>query len=139
MTVRIIVILGGLAAIVLLSGALNVSRGCGSFPVDIKVTGAPLASLRYETFSDRTRAEGYARLARESDEDMHAGRRLSGETAQIEVPFSDVTSFFGLHTKHEQPRYAVIALTAADGAKRVRVVLLPRHGSADHTIAIADQ
>jgi hypothetical protein len=137
MTVRIIAILGGLISIVLLAGALNVSRDCGKFPVDIKVSGTRLASLRYETCADRATAEGYARLARESDEDMRPGQRLSGDTGQIDVPFSDVTSFFGLLTTHDQSPYAVIALTAPDGSKRVRVALLPRHGSANHTIVIA--
>lgn len=137
MTVRIIAILGGLISIVLLAGALNVSRGCGKFPVDIKVSGTRLASLRYETCSGPAKAEGYARLARESDEDMRPGQRLSGDTGQIDVPFSDVTSFFGLLTTHVQPGYAVIALTADDGSKRVRVVPLPRHGSANKMIAIA--
>lgn len=137
MTVRVFVILGGLIPIIFLAGALNVSRGCGKFPVDIKVSGTRLASLRFETCSERETAEGYARLARESDEDMRPGHRLSSDTGQIEIPFSDVTSFFGLLTTPVQPGYAVIALTAEDGSRRVRVVPLPRHGSANKMIAIA--
>ena len=126
MTVRVFLILVGLIPIIFLAGGLNVSRGCGKFPVDIRVSGIRLASLRYETCADRERAEGYARLAGGPDEDMPAGQRLSGDTGQIEVPFSDVTSCFGLITTHVQPKYAVIALIAEDGSRRVRVVpLLP--------------
>lgn len=125
MKVGIILIIAGFTVAAASLGALNVSRACGSFPLDVNVSGTPLALMKYETCFDRATAEGYAQMARESDEDMRPGQRISDHTGRIDVPFSDVTSFFGLLTRHVQPRYAVIALTADDGTKRVRVVSVP--------------
>ena len=117
-------------------GALNIRRACGTFGINVKVNRASLVAVRYETCSNRSDAEGYAALAQESSENFRHAELTGADAARMDVPFSDLESFFGLRVTHIQPKYAVAVLCFGDGAKVIRVLSLPVHGRDGPTIRV---
>lgn len=136
---RVLACLAAVALTILLigaAGALNGSRACGKFDVYVKVTGTGLAAVSYETCFSRSKANDYAAFAKGSDDGFHPAELKTADSARIEVPFSDVESFFGLRVKHVQPKYAVVVLAFDAGPKLVRILDLPTHGSHDITMLV---
>jgi len=111
-------------------------RACGSFSVDVRVTGGAYKQMNYAAAGTEEEAQSFAQFMLESPNDLPKATQLNPSTSQIQVPVSFVKDLLMPREQRQQPAYAAIAITYLDGKVATRTVKLPNNSNTPVLVTI---